>query len=263
MNSHSQTDPPTSPTPEPAIGAYLQMQAGELDRRWTAARRAALRTVVPEYPLDAPEGELLAAATAADPAAVLRRVFDNSHTLGLGFRRFHRVDLTLPDLSQLLPFLSPPCTQGSFHRDAAARESRTDRLPCASPRCSYWREALHGLTSGLATAVYYSRVESPEGGSTRCVDLLHVELQNEARYQPIPESMQAPLVEAAEKMGRIAPGATVEYLGLMEGALHLQLHQPGPACGLDLNHSLVRTIERLIPGLVVYDASPRAVLDTH
>lgn len=263
MNSHSQTDPPTPPSPVRAGGADLEIWAEELDRRWTAARRAALRTIVPEYPVDAPEGELLAAATVADPAAVLRRVFDNSHTLGLGFRRFHRVDLTLIDLSYLLPSLGAPCTQGSFQRDAAARESRTDRLPCSSPRCAYWREALHGLTSGLATAVYYSRVESPEGGSTRCVDLLHVELQSDARYQPIPESMRASLVEAAEKMGRIAPGATVEYLGLMEGALHLCLHQPGPACGLDLNHSLLRTIERLIPGLVVHDASPRAVLDAH
>ncbi len=263
MTAGSQTNPESAPLGASEGVPDRAAWADQLDRRWAGARRAALRTIVPDHTTEATEEELLEVATAADPDAVLRRVFDNSRTLGLGFRRFHRVDLTLVDVSELLPLLSAPCAQRGFQRSSTAIEARTDRSPCSAPRCAYWREALHGLVSGLASAVYYSRVESLAGGSSRCVDLLHVEFQTEARYQGISESMQAPLVAAAEKVGRISPGASVTYLGLVDGELHFILHQPGSGCGLDLNHTLRRTIEKLLPGLVVHDASPRAVLDAH
>lgn len=238
-----------------------QPWVGELARRWGGARRAALRTIVPEVPAGATEDELLDAATAEDREAVLRRVFDNSHTLGIGFRRFHRVDLTLTDLSRLLPLLGAPCPASGLERDPRARESRSARLSCAAPRCDYWREALHGLVSGLSTSVYYSRVKSPAAGDPDCVDLLHVDARSEARLQPVSEAMRASLAPVIDSVARVSPGSTVELLGLAEGALYVQLHRVDATCGLDLFPFLRHGVERAIPGLEVRDAGPRSVLD--
>lgn len=251
---------PQVPAP-PTVLATQPELAGELALRWRRARRAALRTLAPELSADTPDAQLLASAWAADPEAAQRRVFDNSFTLGRGFCSTYRVDLTLGDLTALLPRLGAPCV-AELARVEGAPAARSARSPCAEcgpAACAVWREALQGLVSGLSTTVYTSRVHSGAADG-RCADLLHLEAQSELRYAPIPPDLQPTLHRTLEKMGRIAPESRLEVLGLVEGVLHIRLHSPTSGCGLDQHHIARRLLERALPGLQVQDASPRAVL---
>lgn len=221
---------------------------------------------MPESPPDLGEPELLVLALKADPEATLRRVFDNSHLLGVGFRNHYRVDLTLVDLAALLPQLGCPCTAEGLSRSLETQTARTSRSACAASAtqgqlCAYWRECLHGLVSGLSTSVYSSRVASPQAGGDTCVDLLHVDAQSPHRYAPVPEAMRAPLEEAHAALARVAPTARIEFLGLVEGALHLRIDDTGPKCGMDTSLIVERVLRRALPDLQIRDASPRAVLE--
>lgn len=197
---------------------------------------------------------------ARDAAATLRRVFDNGRLLGQGFSRTHRLDLTLPDLTAMLPLLGAPCVAGGLRREPTTQASLSIRPPCAESRpawCAYWRESLHGLVNGLSSSVWYSRVASPPGGSDTCVDLLHVDPWSPLRFQPVPEDLVPLLGEVAAMLRRLSPSAGVAFLGMAEGALHVRVDDPQRT---DLGAVLTRTLARARPGLEVRDASSRSVL---
>lgn len=245
----------------------------DLADRWSRARCAALRAVVPEgAPTD--EAGLLHLAAAHAPDAALTRVFENSRILGLGFRHTYRVDLTLVDLGELLPALGAPCHVGGFAPVPGEPACRSTSTPCQGcgdvPPCDHWRESIHGLVAGLSSSVSYTRVASAAGGASSCSDLLHVDPQSPLRFTPLPAEMQPKIATIHRLIARIDPGVRVELLGLRDGVLHYRIHPapPGSAencasasrtCGLDLGAVLLGALRRRFPTLRVADASPRAV----
>lgn len=246
----------------------------DLADRWSRARCAALRAVVPEgAPTD--EAGLLHLAAAHAPDAALTRVFENSRILGLGFRHTYRVDLTLVDLGEILPALGAPCHVGGFAPVPGEPACRSTATPCRAsgdgpPPCDHWRESIHGLVAGLSSSVSYTRVASAVGGASSCSDLLHVAPQSPLRFTPLPAEMQPKLATIHRLIARIDPGVRVELLGLRDGVLHYRIHPapPGSAencvsasrtCGLDLGAVLLGALRRRFPTLRVADASPRAV----
>lgn len=259
----------------PREGAVAPLIAG-LATRWQRARCEALRTVVPDAPADADEATLLSLANARDPEASLRRVFDNSRVLGLGFRRYHGIDLTLVDLSTVLHGLGAPCHTGGFQRVEGEPACTTAASPCAGwsqapALCDHWRESIHGLIGGLSSTVYFTRVASPGGGGAECVDLLHVNAQSARRFAPVSMDIQVGIDAIIRWLRAIDPGAKIEFYGLVEGALHYRAEgsaksQPAcgtcataSACGLDVHVLLERALARRFPDLRLCDASPRPV----
>jgi hypothetical protein len=246
----------------------------ELARRWRSARCEALRTVVPEAPCDLDESALLRLAHSRDAEASLKRVFDNSRILGLGFCRYHGVDLTLIDLTTLLAELGAPCHAGGFRRADDEPACRSAASPCAAGAtagwCDHWRESLHGLIGGLSSSVHFTRLQSPAHGAASCVDLLHVHADTHKRFVPVGADVEVALDEVRAKVGRIDPGAKLEFFGLVEGALHFRVQASprsapscgteGRGCGLDLPTIVQKAVHRRFPGLAVRDASPRPVL---
>lgn len=246
--------PPTNPVPD-------------LARRWGAARRAALRTLAPDAPPEADELELL--RLAPNPEEAARRVFDNSRLVGQGFRRFYGVDLTLNDLAELLPALGLPCHAGGFAKLDGDTARRAVRSPCADGRstpgcCAVWAEATLGLVGGLSTAVYLTRQQSPATGGDLCADLLHLDAQTPLRFEPVPESMQPALAEVTRSARRVDPGAKLEFLGLLDGALHFTLQAGADrGCGgLSVHAAVSHALSRRLPDHRFVDATPRPVLST-
>lgn len=203
---------------------------------------------------------------AIESAATLDAVFQHSHALGTGFRRYYGVDLTLPDLARLLPQLGSPCHEQGLQSigapATAAPALRSERLPCgATPAaCTFWREATLGLVSGTSSTVYFTRVSSPLGGEASCVDVLHLEALPDACYQPPPPTVHQAVRDASSELERTAPGARVEVLGLQEGALHVRVHGTTASCGLDPFTVLRGALARAVPALVIRDASAKPVL---
>ena len=258
----------------------------DLAVRWTRARRAALRTVVPDAPADAREHALLGLALAADRDATLRRLFDNSRILALGFARLRAVDLTLVDLADALPLLGSPCLVGGFERVGAELARATSAVPCPDGRdvaglCDAWRESVSGLVSGLSTQVRHTRLESLASGSSRCRDLLHVDAESSARFVPATDAMQTGLDEIARVVRCLDPDAKLVFHGTVEGVIHYRLKASvrakdgcggcssaaltaasscGPCGSLDLGVVVAHALRRRFPGLSFVETSPRPVL---
>lgn len=232
----------------------------DLSDRWRRARRSALHRVVPEAALDVPEAELVPLAMVRDLPETERAVFEVSLALGTSFCRWSRTDLTLTDLARLLPAIGAPCSAMGFARVGDELASRSERPACDTPgACTYWREALHGLVSGLSSSVRYSRVSSgPQAGV--CVDLLHVDAQSPHRLAPIPDEIRPTLEQIAEKVLRVVPGARVQWLGLREGALCFEAHQPSSGCTLDIQPLILSSLRRALPDLPIQNATPRPVI---
>lgn len=247
---------------------------GDLAQRWQRARRAALRTLVPDAPPDLEESALVPLAQEKDREAALKRTFENSQILGRGFSRYRAIDLTMVDLTAILPMLGAPCHLGGFGRAADEPACSSAAMPCALAgrgMCDHWRESIAGLVGGLSSTVYYTRVESAGHGAEVCSDLLHVQAETPKRFRPIPATILSELERIARQVHGIDPGAKVEFFGLMEGVLHYRV-QPSPrsaascssgtavACGIDVGGLVAHALRRRLPALEVCDASPRPVL---
>ena len=276
------TPSPTLPAPAPTS------PVDELARRWKLARFAALRGIVPSAPLPLEEAALVQLAAAQDADAALKAVFDNGRVLGLGFRRYYKVDLTMVDLGDLLPALGVPCHATGFVRAGDDAAWRSQRAPCTqapSPAlCAHWRESILGLVGGISTAVRYTRCESPGTGGDACVDLLHIDPETPLRFSPVGEELQATLDAATRLVHRINPSAKLVFLGILEGALHYRLQAVRGACGscasspadadeisalagvamppgggLDVATVLQQFLLRRVPSLRLCDATPHPV----
>lgn len=262
----------------------------DLARRWMLARCAALRSLLGEVDPGLDEASLVRMAAARDPDAASKQVFDYSRALGLGFRRYYRIDLTLVDLSDILPALGVPCHARGFARSETEPAWCSAGLACCAPPetalCAHWRESIHGLVGGISSGVCYSRIESPGTGGAGCVDLLHVDPQTPLRFGPIGADLQAGLDAVTALIHRINPSAKVEFFGMVDGALHYRLQASRGACGscadlpsadadlldlvglasdprggLDVGTVLTHSLRRRFPNLRLCDASPRPVLD--
>lgn len=236
----------------------------DLAARWRRARCSALSEVLNRRSNQEPEAALLASALDEAPEQALRAAFDNSLTLGQGFRRCYSADLTLPDLVRILPELGSPCVGAQWaHRpDTAAYFS--ERPPCVvgseHPRaCDYWREAVQGLVLGLTSGVHHARHESIGHGGTRCIDVLYVHSQNPARFAPIPEEVSAGLAALCRTARLFDSSIEIEFLGIEENVLHYTVRSNAEKNALDLTRIIQRGVRKRFPWLGARDVSPRAV----
>jgi hypothetical protein len=237
----------------------------DLAKRWRSARRAALRAVLLESQDSQTEQQLLVEALSTDAERVLRLVFDNSLTLGEGFRAYFRVDVPLTDLVSLLPLLETPCLPSSWTRHDDPPHHRTERTGCHigllhDRACDYFREAIQGLVLGLTGTVYHARYESLGHGGKRCVDALYVQSQSPARFGPIPESLRLGLEQVQRTARMFDSSVRLDFLGLSENTLSYTLESGDGPGNLHLTTVVEQALRRRYPDLITRDASPRAVL---
>src|SRR5512139_4012749 len=81
----------------------------DLAFRWARARRAALRSCVPDADPAASELDLIACAIAIDAAAAQKAIFTNSLLLGRSFCRFAGKTLSLDELPAVLAGAQTTC----------------------------------------------------------------------------------------------------------------------------------------------------------
>jgi len=239
-----------------------------LASRWARARETALATVIPakepqSNTVDNDDEETRAVrALQQDQAQLLHAVFAVSQALGRSWARYHRVNPTLEQLASVLPRLGVACVAGPWVPSAGCWT--LTRLPCSQGAlglCAYWREATDGLVSGMSTEARFSRHRSAAAGDPACVDVLFEGVGHPLRHGAIPEHMEDALRSVSSTLRLLDSRARVEWLGLSEGVLHYRLaavtQSDGPQ--LALEQMLHTQVSRRIPGVVLQDATSRAV----
>lgn len=236
----------------------------DFQRRWAAARAAALRAVLdPEVAGD--ESALLSAVPEERRDDALRAVFDASRALGRSAARHHQVSLEPSDFAQLLAETGGPCFRGEWKPTAQAL--RLERSGCSTSLggflCDFWREAADGLVMGAGDEARLARHQSFGHGDAGCVDVLFEDgpvRKAGARFAPVPEHVQLrlePVVRLFEQLG-----AQLTFEGLNEGVLHYRLESKDPLCGDTgrvARERLAREVQNRFPGLALQDSSPLAV----
>lgn len=247
--------------------ADWELAVDDLASRWQRARRAALRSCLPDGDVDpdtrASELELLARALRADAAAAEKAVFENSLALGRGFRRHHGVELTLGELPAVLPRLGLPCANGLSRLAVGEPGLFLLRQGCearglGTAACSLYREAMQGLLLGLTRGLAHSRHGSVTHGDEVCLDVIHHE-GSALRYGAIPAEMQPVLDTLVRRLRAFDSTVSVELLGMTDGALHYRLSR-GPNVQLNVQACFERSVRRRFPELRLHEASPRPVL---
>lgn len=241
--------------------------AAELGTRWARARRAAATAIVGPTGV-ATEAELISCASEVDERELHRRLFENGARLGEGYRRFHRLQVSLTDLPELLPELGVQCLQGTY--EVAPKELRALRLirpPCAArceaKQCDAWREAIDGLVLGLTGTARHTRVASGGHGQGECIDVLHEDPESPLRWGELPADL-LPALESVKRFVRLFKGADVHFLGLSEGVLLYRLDSRD--CGElrgNAREMVEQTLRKKLPHLDVRELSPRPVLTEH
>lgn len=240
----------------------------DLADRWRRARRAALQASVAPCSPDEAEQDLLTRAFQEDRGGVLRRVFDNSLRLGVGFARYFGSEIPLGDLPVILPQLGAPCLSGRYRpcEEEPAyflEQSGCDASALGAVACDWWREAIEGLVLGITGGIFYTRHASAGHGGGVCVGVLYILPESDLRFGPIPEVMAATLQGVARTVKTFHSSLEVEFLGMNEGALFYRVRRRG--CGDTPLHaqSLVeRGIHRRFPGVELREVTERSVLGT-
>lgn len=235
----------------------------ELARRWQLARCAATRAAVPELPADVDHDTLITLGLERAPDEVLRRVFDVSRQLGAGFRAYHRLDLPLSDLCEVLPRLGAPCVVRRWSRLADESACRGERGACSDvalhPRaCAFWREAIDGLVLGMTSAILFARHASRGAGDDRCVDVLYVHPQSPSRFGAIPDDVRDQLERIRRTACALDPSLVVTFLGISERVLYYRAERSGDAGRA--SSAIEPAVRRRFPHLTLREVSPRPVL---
>lgn len=241
-------------------------QARELSRRWSGARLSALRFVLGAEVVG-PERALVEAACEVAPVETMRRVFENSQKLGLGFSRLRGQPLTRAELPQWLSALESPCLAGAWRGDAPEAVLFLERRPCAedaSPAfCDYWREAIDGLASGLGPEHRHTRHSSRGRGGESCVDVLYSDPEHPVRFGVLPEQLVRSLEGLRRLVAAFRGGASIEFLGVSENVLLYRLASEGcagPPVGL--RAVVDEALRKKLPALRFKELSPRSVFET-
>lgn len=244
----------------------------DFQRRWLAARIAALRSVTGEAAADveaADEIGLLSRVPDAERDTVLRRVFDNSRKLGISVVRFLGLSWEVTDIAEVLGRCPTPCLGGRWSRTRTA--TVLERAGCEPVKavgsfyCDYWREAVDGLVMGVGETERFARHASAGHGDPSCVDVFFDDSLDHAGARPrhgmVPEKILLGLSGIKTRLERMK--ATLTFEGLSEGVLYYRLESSeGPLCGASgrlLHESITREAKNLFPGLLLKDASPLAV----
>lgn len=237
----------------------------DLGERWSRARRAATAALIGAAAPDADEAEVLACASEVDEPSLHRRLFENGVRLGQGFGRFHRRQVQLFELPELLGSLGVPCLSGEWELNEQHRALRLSRAACragcTSAHCDAWREAIDGLTAGLVANGRLTRLASAGHGQPSCVDVFTDDPESPLRFGELADE-QLEALEAVRRFVRLFKGTDVRFLGICEGVLFYRLETEN--CG-ELRGSAQELIEasvkRKLPGLQVRELSPRSVMD--
>lgn len=237
----------------------------DLGERWRCARRAALKASIRSDGAPLPESEdgLLARALEQEPAPLLRRVFENSLRLGLGFTRHYGLELTLRDLQSALPQLGARCAVGVWTADDDEPALRLARRGCpfkdlGAAGCDYWGEAVNGLVLGLTGGIHHARHRSVGHGDDDCVDVVHVDPESALRFGTIPAEIAAEL-EAVSRLARtFSSDVTLTFHGLSERVVYYS-QVGGHAGGISVASLVDRALKRRLPHLTFREAGPRAV----
>jgi hypothetical protein len=247
----------------------------DFHQRWVSARVAAIHKVLPSK--SAEESDLVdqyystfSDASPEDKAkkrdALLKNIFDHSRLLALSFSKFKGLTFEIEDFKDLLQNSQIPCFQGKWgSRENAKVLTRNGCNFCPKSgafACDYWREALDGLVMGLGEKERLARHASIRHGDKECVDVFFTEEKNQLAFGPLPDHMAKNLsdicLEFENKMK-----STVLVKGLSEGILYFEFKSSTDEhCGGTnlLTYTFQRKIQKVFPGLLVKEISPRAVL---
>lgn len=229
----------------------------DLLSRWEGARRAALREVLADRPA-LEEAELVREAHARDRERALRRVFDNSRLVGIGFRRVVRGGVPPGAVPGLLAALRDPCLSGTWSSERGARSLVLERPGCedaCAAVCDHRREAADGLLIGLSDDLRLSRHRSRGHGDTTCRDLVH---DGPPRFGAVPDELRDDLASIARRAGSLG-AAEVRFVGLSEGTLLYEVRRNGCA-GIRIEPLVESQIHNRFPGLSAREVSPRPVI---
>ncbi len=237
----------------------------DLAPRFRHARRAALRSLLPEADGTESDDDLLAQALARDPVGAGKAVFDNSLKLGTAFARFYDKEFTLGELPEVLDALGVPCLGGVW-RPAEGEPARIlERAGCAGgalgpATCDWWREAIDGLVLGITGGIMHARHESVGHGDARCVDVVYVRPESPMRFGPIPPELRETLDRVCRLARVFDSTVQVNFLGISEGTLSYQAKKSGCGGGIAVSALVEREVHRRFPELALMDVSPRSVL---
>jgi len=234
----------------------------DLAKRWQYARCAAIRAAVPDLPVDVDHDTLITLGLERAADEVLRQVFDVSRRLGAGFRAYHRLDVPLSDLCDVLPRLGAPCLVRRWTRLTDESACRGERGACSDvalhPRaCAFWREAIDGLVLGMTSAILFARHESRGAGDDRCVDVLYVHPQSSSRFGPIPDEVRDELERIRRTACAFDPSLTVTFLGISERVLYYRAERGGDSGRA--SSTIEPAVRRQFPHLTLREVSPRPV----
>ncbi len=243
----------------------MDAELGDLSQRWQFARRAALRSVLPESTGAESYDALLVAALAADAEKAIKAGFDNSLRLGAGFARFYGTELPLHTLPDALASLGVPCLAGDYRRDEDEPALWLERAGCPSGAlgphaCRFYREAIDGLVLGLTGGILHARHESSGAGGARCVDVFYLDPESDLRFAPIPDEMVGPLESVRKQARAFNARAEVTFVGMSEGVLYYRegsAYEPG---SVSVRSLVERGVRRRFPDLALREISPRSVL---
>lgn len=275
------------------ICEHPEFDLEDLSLRWQKARLSSLRLLLAGVDLSALSADkfeelnfseqeigLLKLVPEELRELALRKVFDYSRQLGLGFSKFLGVSLELSDFSDILSGTNVPCYQGRWrtHNEAQVLE----RSGCESVRklgsfgCDYWREALDGFVMGAGDTERLARHRSLGHGDQECVDVLFTENYSLPRmasqeqkstspslkkYGPVPSELTQALGEIEKRFETMKVQLQID--GFSEGALYYRLQtDEGVLCGAGgklLHDSFSKELAKKFPKILVRDSSPLAV----
>lgn len=244
----------TKPVPDAATG-------------WRLARMRAFQLHEHAFPVHDTEAAALLAArnwTTERHERLLRAVFDTSREFGLRLARFTGRPWTHAEIRTFVAEAGVPCFSGRW-TDVDADAAVLARTQCpATPgvlACSYWREALDGLTMGLGDRARHARHRSIGHGDARCIDVLYDQSASQHRYGPIPNDLATAAAPVIERMAH--NGTRLELIGYSTGSLfYTTSTSRGRPCGAGnglLLTAFRNAVAKIVPRIEMIDATPRGV----
>lgn len=255
----------------------------EFHARWSKSRISAFRQVAPPGTLISSSNEfelvdryfskdldLTSAEVAKRKDALLRAVFDNSRLLALSLSKHLNLSFEVQDFQNLLEKSEIPCAQGQWESRGTARVLvRTGCEAChesGANACDYWREALDGLVMGLGDKERVVRHASVRHGDAACVDVFYLDGDGrknaELAWGPLPEHMVENIAAVCSDFEHYMK-TSVQIKGFNEGVLFFEFKSSTDGLcigGQLLTSTFQRKIQKLYPGLLVREITPKAVL---
>lgn len=241
------------------IPMVTQLDVSDFQRRWQAARLAALR----QGGETAPESALLPQRAPTQDPEVLKGVYYNARKFGHSALRYFALLWDTDDVRDVLSQADVPCLQGQWHTDGSTVvvERQGCGLPqqCGAWGCDYWQEAIDGLLMGLGDTVRHTRHRSAGHGDAGCRDVFTPGEAQQVAYGPVPAEMAQTLATLAQQY--VPTHIEVRFVGYAAGVVYYQVITPDTGCGPRLWPTIFqRAVTQAYPSLRLQDLAPSAVL---